>query len=459
MQVQTNRAQIQTNSQFYKNILVPPHSKNSYAGYQTNRVFGKDITNVENLQIENVQKIFNKKKTEANSMEPGIKLAGKARLDISKIMDVKKENKEGDFKKEHQMPFGSKNISKKAKFICHNQKKPQILNQTITEIGFHPKTFRESLPKEEIQIEKKKSVDVPSSKTLPTVSSLDEVPQPEETKTIKEENPLILEQSEESPKNPQDVDEYFPEIEEEYFANEKNFRPDPNYMSSKQKDISNHMRSILNDWLIDVHLKYKFQHETIFLAVNILDRYLSQINIHRNVLQLVGVSALMIAAKYEEIYPPDLKEYSYITDNAYTNQQVKYMESEILKVLEFNVTITSPLKFLEIFRRHIEFGQSAFLYAEFLMDLSLLDIKMQKYLPSELAAAALWMGLKVCEENEAINQLKEFSRCQEAKIKECSADLIHLISKYEKSSLKAVMKKYSMVKFGCVSKIKIDGKF
>lgn len=86
------------------------------------------------------------------------------------------------------------------------------------------------------------------------------------------------------------------------------------------------MRAILVDWLIDVHAKFKLLPETIYLTVNMIDRYLSKKNVSRSKLQLLGVTSLMIAAKYEEVYPPTIKDYVYITDNAYVKDEVLSME-------------------------------------------------------------------------------------------------------------------------------------
>lgn len=76
--------------------------------------------------------------------------------------------------------------------------------------------------------------------------------------------------------------------------------PSPNYMFS-QKDINEKMRAILVDWIIEVHLKFKLLPETLFITINLIDRYLSLVSIKRNNLQLVGVTAMFIASKYEQI--------------------------------------------------------------------------------------------------------------------------------------------------------------
>ena len=97
----------------------------------------------------------------------------------------------------------------------------------------------------------------------------------------------------------------------------------PVYMEDQQY-INERMRSILVDWLVEVHLKFKLVPETLYLTINIIDRYLAKAEVKRTKLQLVGVTALLIASKYEEIYPPELKkDFVYICDNAYTEHEVR----------------------------------------------------------------------------------------------------------------------------------------
>ena len=85
-------------------------------------------------------------------------------------------------------------------------------------------------------------------------------------------------------------------------------------MALIQDDISEKMRSILVDWLIDVHVKFKLSDNTLYLAINIMDRFLCKTKLSRKKLQLLGVSAMMIACKLEEIYAPEIKDFVYISD-------------------------------------------------------------------------------------------------------------------------------------------------
>ena len=98
----------------------------------------------------------------------------------------------------------------------------------------------------------------------------------------------------------------------------------PLYMET-QPHINEKMRSILVDWLIEVHLKFKLVPETLYLTINLIDRYLERAEVSRAKLQLVGVACLLVASKYEEIYPPELRDLVYICDRAYTRQDVRWL--------------------------------------------------------------------------------------------------------------------------------------
>ena len=114
-------------------------------------------------------------------------------------------------------------------------------------------------------------------------------------------------------------------------------RPCLNYMEAVQQDVNAHMRGILVDWLVEVAQEYKLVSETLFLAVNYIDRFLSCEVAPRRKLQLVGITCMLVAAKYEEIYAPQIEDFCYITDNTYTRDEVLAMEQQVSTgVLAFN---------------------------------------------------------------------------------------------------------------------------
>jgi len=107
-------------------------------------------------------------------------------------------------------------------------------------------------------------------------------------------------------------------------------------------------------------------------------------------LQLLGVSALFIACKYQEIYPPVLSDLVQMTNYAYTNEQVLEMESEVLQVLEFNFTFATSLSFLETYILAIESTDlPTELYTRFLLEMSLTNLTLQRFNPSTLALASM----------------------------------------------------------------------
>merc|ERR1719453_29103 len=138
------------------------------------------------------------------------------------------------------------------------------------------------------------------------------------------------------PDNPQHAAEYVNDIFQVLRREEPLHLPSPTYMD-RQVHVNAKMRAILVDWLVDVHKKYKLRPETLFLAVHLLDRHLGvQVTAQRH-LQLVGVSCLFIAAKFEEVYPPQIKDFVYVTDKAYSKEDILQMEVCILRAMNFNV--------------------------------------------------------------------------------------------------------------------------
>ena len=253
--------------------------------------------------------------------------------------------------------------------------------------------------------------------------------------------------------NVQNVDEYFDDICKELFKNEENYLVNPQYMSY-QSDINYKMRAILIDWLIDVHLKYKLVPQTIYIAVNLIDRYLAKNDTNRAKLQLVGVTAMFIACKYEEIYPPELKDFVYITDGAYVKSDVLNMEYRMLKSLEFNVTFPTQWSIFEIYRKKLDLNEKCFKLAWFLMELCLIDYKILKFKMSVIAASAILIALKTLGINKN-NVFYKIVGIEEKKIEECCKEIYNFYVYNSTHNLQAIRKKFSSTKFDEVAKIKI----
>ncbi len=253
--------------------------------------------------------------------------------------------------------------------------------------------------------------------------------------------------------DPQKVAEYQSEIFSYLKKIEPDFLPKFPYMKGFQTDINDKMRSILIDWLVDVHLKFKLLPETLFLTVNLIDRFLSNNVIMRTKLQLVGVTAMLIACKYEEIYAPEVRDFVYITDQAYTKEEILKAENNMLNCLEFNITTPSSLRFLEFYSNYLNLDDQSFMFCKYLIELFLVDLKANKYNPSLLSASAIYITLKITKKNEFL-QIVKISEYHEDKLRECAKDICLILDSTDKSSLKAVKKKFSHEKYLQVAKIK-----
>ncbi|XP_026449193.1 cyclin-B2-2-like [Papaver somniferum] len=161
----------------------------------------------------------------------------------------------------------------------------------------------------------------------------------------------------------------------------------PNYMV-KQSDINEKMRVILVDWLIEVHYKFELMDETLFLMVNIIDIFLSHQTVERKKLQLVGITAMLLACKYEEVSVPVVDDLILIYDKGYTRNQVLAMKS-IVNTLQFNISVPTSYVFMKRFLKTAQYDKKLELLSFFLIELSLVDHDMLRLPPSLLAAAAI----------------------------------------------------------------------
>ena len=226
-------------------------------------------------------------------------------------------------------------------------------------------------------------------------------------------------------------------------------------MKTLQISINKKMRGILIDWLVEVHNKFKLLPETLFLTVSIIDRYLEKQPVDRQFLQLIGVTALFIACKYEEIYPPSLENFAYVTDKAFTKENILTMEGKIIKTLEFSLTQTSSLNFLEIYefsnkeKRKISDKEKSL--CRYLLELSLVEYNCIKYSESLKVCASIFLANKILNASSedfisSCHFFKEFNFCEE-EIISCAKELFRIVNAASKSNLKAVFKKFSDIKY------------
>lgn len=217
------------------------------------------------------------------------------------------------------------------------------------------------------------------------------------------------------------------------------------------------MRGILVGWLIEVHLKFKLLPETLFLTINLIDRYTEKGSlIARTQYQLVGVTAMLIASKYEEIYAPEIKDFAFITDDAYTRIDILAMEQTMLRTLDFNLTAPSPYRFLERYAKLSESDDLIFYYARYVIELTLLDVKLYKWSPSLIAASAIYLAKKVMKRNAPWNEFMAVqTNYAEFQVRDCARELCYLLTNAcnKQEPFCSLNSKFSLPKFMEVAKI------
>jgi Sec-independent protein translocase protein TatA len=189
------------------------------------------------------------------------------------------------------------------------------------------------------------------------------------------------------------------------------YAPKMNFMEH-QSDINSAMRTILIDWLIEVADEYKLIDETLFLCVQYIDRFLSTVNVTRAKLQLLGTTCMYIAAKYEEMYPPALEEFSFITDNTYETKHILRMEQIIIKMLNFSLSGPTSYVFLQYYLTHLkpidnnDDHKSVTMLSKYFCNLTLLhDRPFSSYRSSLIAASCLLLAIRLLNQDLNLDSL------------------------------------------------------
>lgn len=190
------------------------------------------------------------------------------------------------------------------------------------------------------------------------------------------------------------VSEYVQEIFDYLHELELKALPDPNYLEW-QRNLRPKMRSILVDWMVEVHLKFRLLPETLYLSINIMDRFMSREMVQVDRLQLLATGSLFIAAKYEEVYSPSVKNYAYVTDGGFTEDEILQAERFILEILNFDMSYPNPMNFLRRISKADDYDVQARTIGKYLLEITAIDYKFIGYLPSLCAASAMYISRKM----------------------------------------------------------------
>lgn len=243
--------------------------------------------------------------------------------------------------------------------------------------------------------------------------------------------------------------EYSAEIFEYMRILELRYVPDAGYMA-RQPDITWRMRALLIDWMVRVHDHFNLLPETLFLTVNYIDRFLSLKTVSEQNLQLIGLVAMFVASKYEEITYPSVKEIAYIADNEYTVDEILHAEHYMIHLFEFNMGWPGPMSFLRRSSKADNYDSDVRTLAKYFLELTVMEPRLVSAPASWLAAAAHYLARQVLSRGSWSKAHTYFSGYTEAQLQ----PVVELISKccYDpQTHHRSIFKKYSDARFRWVS--------
>ncbi|XP_015482055.1 G2/mitotic-specific cyclin-B3 isoform X2 [Parus major] len=304
----------------------------------------------------------------------------------------------------------------------------------------------------EINLKKSMKKTPPTAPAEPKVSPVPEKPESvQELKPHEERVPAVEDIDKEQLGDPYANAEYAKEIFEYMREREEKFML-PDYME-KQTDISGDMRAILVDWMVEVQENFELNHETLYLAVKLVDHYLVEVVSMREKLQLIGSTAILIASKFEERCPPCVDDFLYICDDAYKREELIAMEMSILSTLKFDINIPIPYRFLRRFAKCARATMETLTLARFLCEMTLQEYDYARESPSKLAASCLLLALTMKNLGGWTPTLQYYSGYSAQDLHPLVKRLNFLLTYQPRDKLNAVRSKYSHRVFFEVAKV------
>lgn len=178
---------------------------------------------------------------------------------------------------------------------------------------------------------------------------------------------------------------------------------------TRQSELSWKMRSILGDWIIEVHQKFRLLPETLLIAMNLIDRFLSQRVCSLQKLQLVGLTALFVASKYEEVICPSVTHFLHMSEGGYSVDEILKAERYLLSTLDFDLSYPNPLHFLRRISKADGYDIQSRTLSKYLIEIQLVEDKLLPFKGSQIAAAAMWLARLCLDRGEWVSLSSNFS--------------------------------------------------
>lgn len=230
---------------------------------------------------------------------------------------------------------------------------------------------------------------------------------------------------------------------------------------ARMKGITTWMRALLVDWMVEVQESFELNHETLYLAVKLVDLYLTRSSktlpekehLSKDDLQLLGASSMFIASKFDERIPPLVDDFLYICDGAYPLPKLLAMEMKILQVIDFSLGIPLSYRFLRRYARCARVSMPTLTLARFVLEQCLLEYTLAARSDSLLAAAALYLALRMKALGGWTTTLHYYTGYTLKEILPLAIEINGVLHKKPKSAISTVRNKYSHTVFFEVAKV------
>lgn len=228
------------------------------------------------------------------------------------------------------------------------------------------------------------------------------------------------------------------------FGMEVERKIDTSYMK-KQLDITEKMRRVVIDWMVQVQIRLKQHSGILYLAVLIMDRFLSLRQCPKSKLQIIAVGCMQIASKFKETYHAGTSEYVYMCADYFKAKEINQVEIIVLESLKFKIRHPTSFYFLHIYWQQLTDASKELLrLAQYFVELSLLELSSQEYLYSEVAFCALYLANKWTGHQVDLKPVRDITGYSGRKNPTCIRHLRHCVQTYgtETNAYPAICKKY-----------------
>jgi cyclin A len=223
-----------------------------------------------------------------------------------------------------------------------------------------------------------------------------------------------------------------------------------------QTNLTPKMRATLIDWLVDVQKRQKMHTDTLFYAVNYIDRYLMERDIDKSKFQLLGTAAIFLAAKTEEVQLPKCSSLVHLAGDSFSINALCRMESSLFTTLDYDTTPIVSSHFLKRYLLAAQGSSTFCMFTQYINETLLLDSEFICEKPSKVAAGALLFSMKV------FKGAPEWTAEVQKEVGYMQSDLRTIVGKVHLSVLatatsrfQAIRKKYASAENEMVSTIEI----